>query len=263
MVLLRRPPGPRLMGATDFVSNNFKSSAVGSRSKLNPADAARFDGSTLFGSLAGAVCEAGVLPRKELFECWEVASALHESFPNTQRVADLAAGHGLLAWVLALLASSEGGGGGVARTAVCVDVAKPKSAEALGAAITASFPWLDGAVEYVEGSIDSVEDSSGETLIVGVHACGILSDRVMDVAMRGANPSPIALLPCCHSLRTHTRLLEDNTVEGGSQIAAELRDAARTLGDSAAIDAFRLERLRRRGYTVEERFIPREITPCA
>ena len=79
----------------------------GSRAKLRPQHARLFNKDTIFGAFAAAVCSAGVLPRKELYECWAVASVVHERFPRAERVADLAAGHGLLAWTCALLGGEE------------------------------------------------------------------------------------------------------------------------------------------------------------
>ena len=43
-----------------------------SRARLTRYDRARFSGETLFDRLGRAVCEAGCLPRKELYEAWEV-----------------------------------------------------------------------------------------------------------------------------------------------------------------------------------------------
>ena len=55
--------------------------------------------------------------------------------------------------------------------------------------------------------------------------------------------------------------MEGNT-EGGSAVTAErLHSAAARLGAPAAIDRYRLERLSRRGYTTEELYISREVTP--
>jgi hypothetical protein len=44
-----------------------------SRARLTDRDLGRFPGDTLFDRLARAVCHAGCLPRKELYESWEVA----------------------------------------------------------------------------------------------------------------------------------------------------------------------------------------------
>ena len=46
---------------------------LGSRSKLTRRDLPRFSEGSLFHRIARRVCEAECLPRKELFEAWEVA----------------------------------------------------------------------------------------------------------------------------------------------------------------------------------------------
>ena len=109
----------------------------GSKTKLRPRDAPRFAQAEppLFREVARAVCGAEILPRKELFEAWKVAARIDDSFAKHERVADLAAGHGLLGWLLLLLAWSDGR----PRTAVCVDVRMPASADVLSDAITSHF----------------------------------------------------------------------------------------------------------------------------
>lgn len=68
------------------------------------------DGTTaeaaLFNRLGAACCEAGVVPKKELFECWATALHVHRAFPSAGRVADLCSGHGLLAWMLLALGAT-------------------------------------------------------------------------------------------------------------------------------------------------------------
>lgn len=93
-----------------------------------------------------------MLPRKELFEAWEVATIVHSRFPTTSRVADLAAGHGLVAWLLLLLAGESG----IQRTAVCVDRRMPASAETLNTAFVGRWPSLKANFHYVEGTLDAV-----------------------------------------------------------------------------------------------------------
>ena len=43
------------------------------------------------------------MPRKELFETWAAALHIDHHFAMNRRIADIAAGHGLLAWSLLLL----------------------------------------------------------------------------------------------------------------------------------------------------------------
>ena len=73
-----------------------------SRGRLTDRDLSRFPDDTLFHRLARAVCHAGCLPRKELYEAWEMARRVRRHFRGG-RVVDLAAGHALLAQVMLLL----------------------------------------------------------------------------------------------------------------------------------------------------------------
>ena len=150
---------------------------------------------SLWPQVVDTVCSAGVLPRKELFEAWEVAVCVDAAFPAIPLVADLAAGHGLLAWLLLLLGARRG----VRRRAVCVDTRLPDAALSLSDAFGERWPQLRGQHQYVEGTLDAVSAAPGEALFTSVHACGPLSDRVIERAV--ASACPVALVPCCHSLR--------------------------------------------------------------
>ena len=97
-------PPPATTRATRAAHN------IGSKSKLRPRDIPSFAHAQppLFKEVACAVCTASVLPRKELYEAWAVATRVDAAFTGYTRVADLAAGHGLLAWLLLLLAWERG-----------------------------------------------------------------------------------------------------------------------------------------------------------
>ncbi len=77
-----------------------------SRNRLTDRRLDQFAGDTLFDAIGRAVCRAGCLPRKELYEAWEVARRVRRRFRGG-RVVDLACGHGMLAQVLLLLDDSS------------------------------------------------------------------------------------------------------------------------------------------------------------
>src|SRR3954467_10413283 len=108
--------------------------SASSRARLTDHDLDRFAGSTLFDRIGRAVCEAGCLPRKELYEAWEVARRVRRIFRGG-RVVDLGGGHGLLAHILLVLDDSS-------PCAVVVDRARPASAPILAAAMTDAWPRL-------------------------------------------------------------------------------------------------------------------------
>lgn len=208
-----------------------------SRSRLSPHTIADFPGDTLFDAIGRVVSAAECLPRKELFEAWAVAKRVHKRFHGPERgrpILDLAAGHGLLAWILLIL-------DGEAPGARCVDRKRPPSAERLEAALVAQWPRLAGKVQWEERDLKRVVVQPRE-LVVSVHACGKLTDRVLDFAI-GAR-APVAVLPCCQSLaRCDTAGLEV------------------WMDGQLAVDAVRALRLRQAGYRVHLQKIPDEITP--
>jgi hypothetical protein len=207
--------------------------APGSRSLLTRRDLGRFPGETLFARVARAVCEASCLPRKELYESWEVARRVRRRFRG-RRVVELAAGHALVAHLLLLLDDTS-------EAAVAVDPKPVPSAARLHEALLERWPRLAGRVERRLDDLQAVPVSAGD-LVVSVHACGALSDLVLDRAISAR--TPVALLPCCHDARTC--------------------DAGGLLGFlplPLAVDATRVGRLRAAAYDVVTQTIPAEITP--
>ena len=179
------------------------------------------------------MCQAGCLPRKELYEAWETARRVRRLLRGG-RIVDLAGGHGLLAHVLLLMDDSS-------PEALVIDRAIPVSAQALHAAILATWPRLEGRVQYQTGNLDEVALGPSD-LVVSSHACGALSDVVLRRATDAH--ARVAVLPCCHDLGVN-----DAGALGG------------WLDQALAIDAMRAVRLERCGYRVWTQTIPGSITP--
>jgi hypothetical protein len=207
--------------------------AHGSTARLTAHDLGRFAGETLFDRLGRAVCQAGCLPRKELYEAWEMGRRVRRVLRGG-RVVDLGGGHGLLAHVLLLLDDTS-------PAAVVVDLSPPRSHVALSAALAAQWPRLAGRVTYVAGRCQEMAAGASD-LVVSCHACGPLTDDVLSVAIAGR--APVAVLPCCHD-----RARSDDAALSG-WMPADL-----------AIDAARAMRLRQHGYRVWTREIPAAVTP--
>ena len=168
--------------------------------KLQASDARHFVGNTMFDRCARATCAAGVnMPKKELLENWTLASMIHDRHwrgtAPPARVVDVASGHGLLGWfLLALCAASQ-------RPAVfAVDRRMPDSAAALRDSFGEAFPALPARHRYVVADAADVDARGGDTLVLALHACGGLSDLVIDAAVGGG--ASLCLVPCCHSLKT-------------------------------------------------------------
>ena len=105
-----------------------------SRARLTDRDLNRFPDNTLFHRVARAVCHAGCLPRKELYESWEMARRVRRLFRGG-RIVDLAAGHGLLAQIMLLLDDSS-------PCALAVDKTLPASSAKLHDVLVHAWPRL-------------------------------------------------------------------------------------------------------------------------
>jgi len=149
-------------------------------------------------------------------------------------VVDLACGHGVLAWALLLLDGSSPG-------AVAVDTALPASAFRLNEALAAHWPQVAARIELRRGRLEETPLGPGD-LVVSVHACGSLTDRVLDLAV--AAGAAVAALPCCHEL-----------------VPDRARDLEGWVDGPLAMDLERAARLRAAGYRIWTATIPASVTP--
>jgi hypothetical protein len=204
-----------------------------SRVRLKPSSARHFTGETLFDRVARVVCDANCLPRKELYESWEVARRTRRRFRGG-RIVDLACGHALVAHLLLLLDDTS-------PEAVAVDTRLPASAARLADAMTAAWPRLQGRVALERRALADVPLASTD-VVVSAHACGALTDVVLSRAVEAR--ARVAVLPCCH---------DDETCDAGP--LEGWMDA------SLAIDVMRAQRLSASGYVVHTQLLPSAITP--
>lgn len=204
-----------------------------SRSRLTSRQSPLYTSDSLFDKLARAVCRAGCLPRKELYESWEVARRVRRRFRGG-RIVDMACGHGLLASILLLLDNSS-------PEALAVDRNLPPSAAKLVKELENDWPRLANRVHFQETSLLDIALQPTD-LVVASHACGELTDLVLQRAMDiGAR---VAVLPCCHDLKT-----------------ADQGNLGGWLDGVLAVDVMRVFTLKSRGYQVYTQQIPAEITP--
>ena len=204
-----------------------------SRGRLTDRDLDRFSSTTLFDRVARAVCHAGCLPRKELYEAWEMARRVRRLFRGG-RIVDLGGGHGLLAQVMLLLDDSS-------PTAIVVDRTIPPSSAKLHDVLVKAWPRLDCRIAFAESGLEEAEIFSTD-IVVSSHACGDLTDRVLDRAV--AARARVAVLPCCHNFAT-----------------CDAGDLAGWIAAPLAIDVLRAVRLEQQGYRVWTHTIPADITP--
>jgi hypothetical protein len=204
-----------------------------SRSRLTLHDAHRFEGGTLFNRVARSLCEAACVPRKELYEAWEVARRARRRFRGG-RVLDLACGHALVAQLMLLLDDSSA-------VALAVDSKLPPSAARVAQRLSLDWPRLAGRVTLLEADLATIAAQSGD-ILVSCHACGRLTDDVIDKAL--AARAKLVVLPCCQSTAK-----------------CDLGGLAGWLDPALAIDVTRAGRLRAAGYFVHTQTIPAQITP--
>jgi len=206
---------------------------LSSKNRLTAKETFLFPGDTLLDKVGRAVCEAGCLPRKELFEAWEVARRIRRRFRGG-RVVDLACGHGLTAALLLLLDDTS-------PEAFAVDRLIPASAGKLHEVLVERWPRLGERITFEETSLEEVSLSSND-LVVSVHACGGLTDLVLDRA--SAAGARLAVLPCCHDLDESDKGSLEGWIDG-----------------PMAVDITRANRLINKGYQIYTQTIPSEITP--
>ena len=125
--------------------------------------------------------------------------------------------------------------------ALAVDRHLPENAHRLSEELIESWPRLRQRIRYVQADIESVAFSSSD-LIMSVHACGTLTDTVLEKAVEAS--ARVAVLPCCHDLERCGTGGLDGWLDGPT-----------------AVDVTRAARLRAWGYQVMTRKIPAEITP--
>jgi hypothetical protein len=224
--------------------------SASSRNRLTVHDVGRFAGDTLFDRVARAACRARCLPRKELYETWEMARRVRRLFRGG-RVIDLGGGHGLLAHVMLLLDDSS-------PSAVVIDKALPPSSAKLHTVLLQEWPRLAGRIELLTSALDGF-DICATDVVVSSHACGALTDRVLDRAI--AANARVAVLPCCHDLKVaNERASEPTRAERGSGAIGDARGLSGWMDGPAAIDVMRAVRLTQHGYRVWTQIIPAEIT---
>ncbi len=198
-----------------------------------PRHADLFPDDNLFHKIARTVCRAGVLPRKELYEAWETARRVRRRFRGG-RIVDLACGHGLLAHIMILLDNSSS-------HALAVDTQIPNSAAQLSRVLVEEWPKLEGRVQYQSKDLADVDLLSTD-IVVSAHACGSLTDTIIDRAL--AAHARVAVLPCCHDLKT----CSDGGLSGW-------------MDAGLAVDAVRALKLSSVGYEIHTAKIPDSITP--
>jgi hypothetical protein len=125
--------------------------------------------------------------------------------------------------------------------AIVVDTAVPPSRARVHEALIRAWPRLTGRIAFVASRVEDVP-LTRDDVIVSIHACGALSDVVLERATSAR--ARVAVLPCCHDL--------------------DVNDAANLTGwvdGPLAVDVVRALHLKQRGYRIWTQSISADITP--
>jgi len=166
---------------------------VDHRKRLRPGDARAFPGDGAVDRFARALCEHRATCFREVIESFEFF-ALARKHARREVVADLCGGHGLVAVLFVMFERDV-------ERALVLDRARPDSFDRILLAAEQAAPWTKGRIDYLQGNLRNASKLlPPEAGLVSVHACGVRTDRVLELAI--ANHAPVAVMPCCHPVGT-------------------------------------------------------------
>ena len=203
----------------------------GSKTRLRPGAQRHYPSDSAFDRIARVVCRVGLLPRKELYESWEIAKRVRRHLRGT-RIVDLACGHGLLAYMLGVIVPSVPEVLAVDRRLPPSEVHHAIEAGAEGAFVAIGHCGareriaplrLDAGLELIDVQAPSgyVARSAklGRGVIVGANA----------VVSSGAVVGDLSLALSQTVLGHHSRLGTAVMLSGGSMLAGRVHVGDRTV----------------------------------
>ena len=234
---LESPPEQNRLRFFPQLNNLSDKRWLRSNNKLSEKAAATYFGSdSLQDTLMRAIAGQRILSIKELMEAFEFFARTRKT-TKANCVADLCCGHGLLGLLFAIFERKV-------ERVILVDKIEPESRTKLIAVAAKVAPWIIDKVDSREAKLDTVQDHLPVGCsVVSAHACGVLSDRCIDIAIK--IEGRLAILPCCYP---------KSSCDAPPAIQTEF-------GLKAAYDIDRTYRLQSAGYLVRWMEIPTEITP--
>ena len=188
--------------------------------------AVHFGSDSLQDTLMRAIADQRILSIKEIMETFEFFARARKT-TKAACVADLCCGHGLLGLLFAVFERKV-------EQVVLLDKFEPESRAKLIAVVASVAPWVTDKVKSHESKLDDAQDLLPENCsIVSAHACGVLSDQCIDIAIK--IEGRLAILPCCYP-----------------KASCDAPNAIQTaFGLNAAYDIDRTYRLTSAGYLVQ------------
>lgn len=210
---------------------------AGAKSRVGRNCLPHFQADTLADRIVRELTHERALPLKEVTEAFEFFAVARKYLRRAETVVDLCSGHGLAGILFGAFERR------VQRVILC-DRRKPEHFAHVWRATTKAAPWLVDKIQYREGTLEKLRaELPIESAVLGVHACGTLTDTCLEIAADLGGP--VAVMPCC-------RANAQNTAPQGLRAA---------LGEDVAYDVDRTYAMETRGYRVRWREIPSEITP--
>ena len=178
---------------------------------------------------------------------------------NAILIQDFCSGHGLTGMLFVAGNPPRGKSSEVPVRTVLVDRFEPRSHSILKECISEICPWVsqdNDAVRFVasplkdyiaqamDGRNMEVDGFANASVVVSTHACGSLTDDVLQYAM-DSQAASVAVMPCCYT---------------GTDAGAPY-GVRRVLGVGLSADIRRSFYLQSNGYHVDFAAIPKTITP--
>ena len=229
-----RPKGtfkffPRLNGQKDL-------SWTSSRNLINSVLAeALFSSDSLQDRLVRAMAAEQVIPIKEVLECFEFVARIRKDL-RSEYMVDLCCGHGLVGMLFALFEPKV-------TSVTLIDIKEPPSLRKLLSCLLPIAPWIEAKITFQRSRLDNLADIPEGASIVSAHACGLLTDQCIEMAVE--RKGNVAVLPCCYPKRSCN-----------APKALQLE-----FGHERAFDIDRTYGLENAGYHVRWSTIPAVITP--
>ena len=173
--------------------------------------------------------------RKEFYESLFAIDRLEPELSRAKVLYEIGAGHGMFGIFAALVFPNI-------ERVYALDQNIPPSRDGILERLAVDHPWLKTKARVIEAPLGGVLPPP-DALLVGIHACGALTDGLAEMAQRVR--APFAVVPCC---------------EERTQLPKELRDSVPSEAIADSVNALRLERWRSWDYALEERALPARVT---